>query len=588
MNFSHSMFKFPSLQTLFTGISVVIRRFPVVVLMAALNTATLMLLTKFPSQDHPWLVPITLTCFLAIPLFISGYLIAERRQWSLQFRIMLLAGIAALLVMYYFSLGSELTQRDYYRFGMFLAGAHLWLSFAPFLGYDEPNGFWHFNKTLLVQLFGATLYTGTLFVGVIIAIETIRFLFGTFSFAKITLETNIFILTFFFLHPLFFLTGLPQRLETLETQTSYSNGVKMFTQYVLLPLVVVYLFILYVYSGKILVQWQLPQGGVAYLVMAFSVAGIFALLLVYPLREATGERWIRLFTNRFYLALFPLIILLFAGIFRRIHDYGITENRYLVAALAVWLAGIALYFLISKKEDIRWIPISLFACSVLLAVGPWSIFSVSRRNQTQRFEALLARYHLLDAKGTLSGKATLPPDDYDQLLSVIRYFRDRRESKVLRPYFNALPATNASMPLAAMMEKKLQSAVNEGAATPTENTALDFSLKGVDDGLDVTIKGFDRLLVLTMYGNKRIERGTWEIQSSENGAFLTVFRSSQKMVSWNIADRINKLEAVHGASSFDLDAASLTFEYAGMRLVLETASRNGMTYSYQGVFMWKE
>ena len=228
-------------------------------------------------------------------------------------------------------------------------------------------------------------------------------------------------------------------MDLLESQKAYSRGVKLFTQYVLLPLEVVYLLILYVYTAKILIQWQLPQGGVAYLVMAFSVAGIFALLLLYPIRDSAEERWIRIFTRWFYLALFPLIVLLGVAIFRRIGEYGVTENRYLVAALAVWLTGITIYFLISKKDDIRWIPLSLFVASFLLAVGPWSIFAYSRQNQAKRFGVLLEKYDLLDSRGKIARKDTLPREDYERLVSGVRYFRDRNEIGTLNPFFDSLP-----------------------------------------------------------------------------------------------------------------------------------------------------
>lgn len=582
------MLRLPSLKNLTYGIEQVVRRFPLGVLVAALKAIMLFTLVESPPQspDEPLYIRIVLMLFLALPLFLSLHLVAERRQWSLATLAAGAIGVMALLGVYFFTISPDPIQRDYYRFGMFLACAHLLVSFAPFVGYDEPNGFWQFNKTMLLQFLTATLYAGTLYIGIVIAVETVRFLFDVSYSIKIELDLFVWIGGFF--HTLFFLNGFPTNLETLEAQKGYSAGVKLFTQYVLLPLEVVYLLILYIYSAKILVQWQLPQGGVAYLVMAFSVAGIFALLLLYPIRDSAEERWIRIFTKRFHLALFPLIVLLGVAISRRISEYGVTENRYLVAALAVWLTGITLYFLFSKKDDIRWIPLSLCAASFLLAVGPWSIFSYSRQNQAERFGKLLEKYKLLNGSGVMTGKGTLPAEDYDRLLSGVQYFRNRKEIRTLDSYFATLPQTSRQEDLANAMINQLNRSVRKVEDTQASIAVLNYTLQGGNLGIEVDIKGFDRLWDFDFYGDKSFEREAWKIESSNNGALLSVFKEGRKLVTWDIATRLTELEARYGSSTSDLPAASLTFEHPRMRLVLKKASRIYPTYAYQGVLLRKE
>ena len=585
------MIKLPSLKTLTYGLQQVIQRFPLVVAVAGLKACVIIYLMESPATAPYYNVAIRLTMvtFLALPLVLSLHLVAERRRWNPLLLLAGLGGILLALLLYYFTLETEPIQRDYYRFGMFMAGVHLLVSFAPFVGYDEPNGFWQFNKAMLTQLVTATLYAGTLFLGLIVAIETVRFLFDiTYPFK---IEADLLALTFSFFHTLFFLNGFPLHLDLLNGQSSQSRGVKVFTQYVLLPLVVVYLAILYVYIGKIIIQWQLPQGGVAYLVMAFSVAGILALLLIYPMRNLPDERWIRLFTRRFHLALFPLILLLFVAIYRRINDYGITENRYLVAALAIWLAGISFYFLFSKKEDIRWIPLSLSIVSFLLAVGPWSIFSVSRRDQAQRFGALLDEYKLLGNDKKISGKATLPTENYERLVSVIRYFRDRREMSPLRSYFTDLPTSQDHFVVSNGMEKQLRNAIDVQSSPVqggSSSNSLTFSLSKEEQGLTINVKGFDQMSLVDMYGNKQITQGVWRIEASDQGARLSVFRNTVRLVTWDIAPRLQELEARYGSSFYELSPDQLTFEHPEVRLILQNASKSGPDYTYQGILLWKE
>jgi uncharacterized membrane protein len=579
------MIRLPSVRALTLGLQQVVRRFPLVVLVAALKAVTLITLVEVSRHESPYeplLIRLALIFFLALPLVLSLHLVAERREWSSTTLGLALLGIIGMLLVYYLSLETTPIQRDYYRFGMFMACAHLLVSFAPFVGYNEPMGFWQFNKTMLLQLLTATLYAGTMYIGLIIAIETVRFLFDiAYPFQ---IELDLFLLIGGFFHTLFFLNGFPAQLYTLEARTTYSHGVKIFTQYVLLPLVVVYLLILYVYTAKILIQWRLPEGGVAYLVMAFSVAGVLALLLLYPIRDSAEERWIRIFSRRFHLALFPLIILLFASIYRRIQDYGITENRYLVAALAIWLAGISIYILLSKKDDIRWIPLSLCIISFLLAVGPWSIFSVSRRDQAQRFGAILQQYQLLNTPR--ENMVSLPEQDYNRLISGIRYFRDRRESGVLRPYFKPLPTEADHFALASAMENQLEAATNVNASPVRALTSLTYELSETNFELDT--RGFDKAWFFELNQKTQPESGAWRIEAANGNAVVTIFKNDEKIVAWDMAPRLAELEARYGPSHYQLSPSQLTFSHPRAKLILRSISRNGTTYSYQGVLLKKE
>jgi len=90
----------------------------------------------------------------------------------------------------------------------------------------------------------------------------------------------------------------------------------------------------------------------------------------------------------FYRLLLPLIVLLFVAIFRRISDYGITENRYFVVAIAVWILAIILYLLISKKKRLIVLPSSLLIITLLVSFGFWGAISVSENSQLNQFKKI--------------------------------------------------------------------------------------------------------------------------------------------------------------------------------------------------------
>ena len=120
---------------------------------------------------------------------------------------------------------------------------------------------------------------------------------------------------------------------------------------------------------------------------------------------------------------------------RRINDYGITEQRYFILVLALWLLFIAAYFLISKTKNIKVIPISLCLLALASSFGPWGAFSVSLANQKHHLKFLLEKYSMLADGKIVPAKDTIPFRDHKQISSIINYLVDVHGYKTLQPYF---------------------------------------------------------------------------------------------------------------------------------------------------------
>ena len=569
--------KFPSPGHLATSFWRSAQRFYGVLLVALIKAGLLIGLAETDYNDKPvraLLEKWAMTVSLAIPLVIVIHLVSERRKWKWVVNLGLFLALAVLLALFFFSMPGETGLRDYLRFAMFFVAGHLLVSFIPFAGFDEPNGFWQFNKNLFLQFLSATLYAVTLYIGLLIAIETVKYLFDIDYGFKIELDLFLLIANFF--HTVFFLSGVPARLESMDQEVTYPKGLKLFTQFVLLPLEVIYLVILYVYTGKILVNWQLPEGGVAYLVLAFSIAGIFALLLLYPLREVAGERWIKLFSKRFHIALLPLTVLLFVGIFRRIHDYGITENRYIVAVLAFWLVFITIYFLISKKDDIRWIPLSLCVISVVLAVGPWSVFEVAKRDQRERFEAILMKYKLISEKGVIKGKSEVTAKDYESLISIINFFSNRNQVKVLEPYFENLRKVNNNYSAQSEMISRINQVITLETDARLHDVFLSYSFGNEPAKLaELDSKGFDYITFLDAINGKcQLERSAVTVELLEGGKKVRISKKGSEIVVWDIEKRILELEKEYGTLSNKVAPSRMTFDFENDQVAFRMVVRN--------------
>jgi hypothetical protein len=431
--------KIPSLKVLFEGAKETLLRFPFVILTSVVGTGFMIHLLgiEFDRQEaSKYLYNVVMVCSLGISFLLSLVFICERIKASKTVTYIVQIIGLILLIAYYLSLPHDAGYTDITRYLLFMLGMHLLVSFSPFLnkGFSlERRGFWQFNQNLFIRILITGVYSGVLYAGLSIAILSFDKLFDVNINSKIYGQLFFFILGVF--NTWFFLSGLPANLDELESMDFYPKGLKIFTQYVLLPLVMIYLFILYLYMGKIILQWQLPMGWVSYLVLGFSVTGIFSLLLIEPLRELEGINWIRKFSRWFYLILFPLIILLFIAILRRTGEYGITERRYFVFVLALWLTFMAVYFSISKIKNIKIIPYSLCVVAFLTSFGPWGAFSLSEKSQMGRLEEILTRNKILvDGKIT----KTLNPitdEERQDVSSVIKYLCERNSTDRIQPWF---------------------------------------------------------------------------------------------------------------------------------------------------------
>ncbi len=432
--------KIPSLSTILESGLRTLRRFPLALADAIVGTIVALILVDWTGEkDATWwqLNNLFVASTPGIALFIAASLSGERRRWNLTAGSGVQGLVLVLLVLYGFSLPRDIYGPPYLygiRHWLLLIGVHLLAAFAPFAGKGDANGFWQYNKTLFLRLLTALLYTGVLWAGFSIALAAVDHLFLVDVRPERYLELGILLAGVF--NTWFFLSGVPENLDGLEQERAYPKGLKVFTQYVLLPLVVVYVLILYAYVFKIIVEWDWPKGWVANLILGFSITGIFSLLLVHPLRGKEGVAWISRFARAYYIALIPLIVVLLLAIIRRITEYGITENRYFVLVLGVWLAAVTVYCVAARSPGIKVIPASLCALAFLVAFGPWGAFQVSERSQMERLSGILAEAGVLRDGRVVPPVKPIPATASRDVSSIVRYLCEVHGPSALQPWFD--------------------------------------------------------------------------------------------------------------------------------------------------------
>ena len=422
----------PTLAPILKGATLGLRRTPLTVVSGAVATIAAILLTEDIGDEHA-LTPLLWSAILGLSLFTGLRLVTGRlgrRPWI---RWAADAGGLAVLAGFYAAWGRWSEPVQVARLLQLVAVFHLFVAVAPYLTGPETRGFWAYNLRLLERLLVAALYAHVLFVGAAIALAALDNLFGV-DLAR-GAYMRLWSVAALFLMPWFFVAGLPEDWAALEREEEYPRELRVFARFALLPIVALYLLILLAYFVKVLATWQWPSGWIGWLVSAVAVAGIFSLLLVHPLANRGGDRWVGIYARAFYLLLLPAIVMLWLAIWQRVGQYGVTERRYFLIVLSGWLAGIAVYQLLTRARGIRVIPLSLACVGLLTLAGPWGAYRVSEGSQVRRLAGFLERHGMLVDGQARPSAGDVPPADRREISAALRYLAATHDLDAIAPWF---------------------------------------------------------------------------------------------------------------------------------------------------------
>ena len=406
-------------------------RFPLVLLSAAIAAAAGVLLPDSSIDDT--LTGILYVATLGFPLFLALELTVERRGTSGRALWIGRLVIVSILVAVYVGRLSWSEPVELLRYVQLSLAAHLLVAVSPYLSVREWNGFWQYNRSLLLRFLMAAVFSAVLYVGLAIALLAIDNLLGV----DVQGETyfRLWCVIAFLFNTWFFISGVPDDLEALDQWTDYPPVLKILGQHILSPLVTIYLLIITAYLGRILITRVWPSGWIGYLVSSVAVAGILSLLLLYPIEEREENRWVRHYARWFYFGLIPANAMLLLAIWKRIQQYAITEPRYFLVILSLWLAGISLFYVFSRSRNIKVIPATLAILAIVTVAGPWSAYAVSRRSQTARLEGLLERNGMLVEGSVRAPAGEISFEDRREIGAVLRYLAENHGTGSIESWF---------------------------------------------------------------------------------------------------------------------------------------------------------
>jgi len=376
-----------NLKLLMADITAVIYRFPVVLLYVLLFVvfAFLELNNKeFDKGFNVWgYIILSVFASLSITLFLEN--ISHRLVQIISFVVPLGA-----LALYSFSFFEYKVEWEMMQYAALLIASVLSVFIVIFFRKKTDASFWVFTEHIVREFNITMIYVSVMMGGLSLAIYAVDVLFNIRVDEDV--YGNLAIMCYLIIAPIYFLTNIPLKDKLYTSTPNYGKFLKVLGLYVFLPVLSVYLLILYMYLAKIILNWELPNGWVTTLVSILALGGYLAKFLLFPI----SDNKIVSFLNRYFsVLLFPLIVLMSIGLARRISDYGISINRLYVLVFNLWLYGVSVFLFITKSRSLKWLVISFAVILVLSSVGPWSVYSVSKLVVKNNVEKLLTDNKLL-------------------------------------------------------------------------------------------------------------------------------------------------------------------------------------------------
>ncbi len=413
--------RWPDLSTLTRGLRASFLRFPLPCAFSLLLTALLVFLAESDFRDSEgyfrpiFLLALGFVLSLLIDLVAEAWASPTARRAALQLGGLLCLGA------YGFWLLPESPDAArptfWYSYFILLFALHLAIALTPVIAGHTSLRLWRFNLTCFLRYFFSSVNAALLFGGLALAILSVDKLFDIGIDDSAYLQ--LWFICAFAAHPLLFLGGIASP-HTETAEETFPKPLRFTLCFIGLPVIGIYLLILYAYVLKIALQWSWPNGWVAMPIFILAVISLLTFALSLPLAEKDG--WARRFHRWLFPLLLPLAIVLFLALQVRLGDYGMTINRYLGLGLALWLFALSLAYVIRPRLKIFWMPLSLLAVALFaIAGGPLGAFGWSERSQTQRLQELAGRIGIAPSVQWTPATVPTDPDDVREFRSALRY-----------------------------------------------------------------------------------------------------------------------------------------------------------------------
>ena len=264
------------------------------------------------------------------------------------------------------------------------------------------------------------IFAAVLWIGIEIILATVNYLFfysGDSLFFRLTTYSFWFIAEVF--GASLFLSLLKKPNDNLENY-EFPFIFNLLIKFVIIPLIIIYTGVLYIYMAKVIISMHLPKGLISHLVLWYTAFSVFIMILITPFTQK--DKFFENFKKYFPYFSIPLIFASLFAVFQRTYQYGITENRYYVLISIFWLLFCMILYI--RNMNVTGVFISLIICFIISVYTPLSAKNVSNFSQSQRLKRMLVKYGALKDGKISKITQKLTNRQGSQIHTTIQYISD--------------------------------------------------------------------------------------------------------------------------------------------------------------------
>ena len=395
-------------------------RFPVTIILAFMHFITGVYIAEVRSFQSDEFVEVNLLLFGSIFITAMFEMLYEKyfykkNRWLVRGAYSVLTFVVS--VIFYVE---YLRTNDYYNIYYFtlIPISMVLFLLIPILRKKESRE--KYLQSVFSNFVTTGIFAAVLWIGIEIILATVNYLFfysGDSLFFRLTTYSFWFITEVF--GASLFLSLLKKPNDNLENY-EFPFIFNVLIKFVIIPLIIIYTGVLYIYMAKVLISMHLPKGLISHLVLWYTGFSVAVMILITPFTQK--DKFFENFKKYFPYFSIPLIFASLFAVFQRTYQYGITENRYYVLISIFWLFFCMILYI--RKMNITGIFISLITCLVISVYTPLSAKNVSNFSQSQRLKRMLVKYGALKDGKISKITQKLNNSEGSQIYTTLQYISD--------------------------------------------------------------------------------------------------------------------------------------------------------------------
>lgn len=220
---------------------------------------------------------------------------------------------------------------------------------------------------------------------------------------------------------LFFMAGVPDIKKEKEISV-FPSLLRFILKFLIIPLSFCYVAVLYIYFFKTILLFKLPNGIIANIVIWFSIFSFILFILSYQLSKT--EKIAAFYVKTMPKLIIPALIYMFYALSIRVTSYGITESRYYIIAVGIFLLYTMICFSFFKLINWKIIFFIFSSMAFLTLFSPFNSFNISKWSQNSRFKLLLEKNNMLK-NGKITPAPNISSSDRSEITQIYRYLSNK-------------------------------------------------------------------------------------------------------------------------------------------------------------------